>query len=123
MVITVIVPPVVAPALIVSAMIPPVTAIPCTHDDSRPVVNRRRRRSVVDGRGGVVHGWGYDYWRCHSDADPEVNIGLRSYREPRRRQRRAEKKVTCLEFHMRPHSKPFKSTFTLDNSALRGVLH
>jgi hypothetical protein len=118
MVVTVIVPPVIAPA-----MIPPVMAIPCAHDDSRAVVNRRGRRGVVDGRGGVVHRWGYDYWRCHSDADPDVNIGLRGYGEPRRQQRRAEKKVPCLEFHMRPHSKLFKSGITFDNTALRGVLH
>ena len=117
-----IVPPVIAPALIVPAMIPPVMAIPCAHDDSRAVVNRRGRRGVVDGRGGVIHGWGYDHWRYHSDADPDVNIGLRGYGEPRQ-QRRAEKKAPCLEFQMRPHSKLFKSVFTYDNTALRGVLH
>jgi hypothetical protein len=103
MVFTVIVPPVIAPALIVPAMIPPVIATPCAHDDSRAVVNRRGRRSVVGGRGGVVHGWGYDYWRCHSDAYPDVNIGLRGYGEPRQ-QRRAERKAQCLEFHVPPHS-------------------
>jgi hypothetical protein len=107
MVITVIVPPVIAPALIAPAMIPPVMATPCADDDSRAVVNWRGRRSVVDGRGSVVHGWGYDYRRCHTDADPDVNIGLRRSGEPRQ-QRRAEKKAQCLEFHMRPHSKLFR---------------
>jgi hypothetical protein len=98
MMITVIVPPVIAPALIVPAMIPPVMVTPYADHDSRAVVNRGRGRSIVDGRrGDVVHGRGHDYWRCHTDADPDVNIGLRRYGEPRQ-QRCAEKKVDASSF-------------------------
>jgi hypothetical protein len=108
MVITVIAPPVIAPALIVPAMIPPVMATPYADHDSRAVVNRGRGRSIVDGRrGDVVDGRGHDYWRCHTDADPDVNIGLRRYGEPRQ-QSCAEKNAQCLEFHMRPHSNLFR---------------
>jgi hypothetical protein len=121
MVITVIVPPVMGPAFIVPAMIPPVMATPRADHDSRAVVNRRGR-SVVDRRGGVVHGWGYDYRRCHTDADTDVNIGLSRYAEPHQ-QRRAERKAQCLEFHVRLTFEMFKSAFVFDSTAPQRVLH
>jgi hypothetical protein len=110
MVITVIAPPVMVPVIIAPAIIPPVMATSYAHHDSRAVVNRRGR-SVVDGRWGVVFGWGHDYRRRHTDADPYVNVGLRGYGEPCQ-QRRAEKKAPSSEFHVWPHCEMFETTFT-----------
>src|SRR6266404_4113951 len=76
-------------------MIPPVMTTPCADHDSRVVVDRRGR-SVVDGRGGVVHRWGHDYWRNYTATDPDVNIGLSGYGEPRKKCG-AEQKAQCLE--------------------------
>ena len=61
-------------------MIPPVMTTPSVDHDSRAVVDRWGR-SVVDGRGSVVHRWGDDYWWDYSDADPDVNIGVSGYGE------------------------------------------
>src|SRR6266404_9529270 len=102
-------------------MIPPVMTTPCADHDSRVVVDRRGR-SVVDGRGGVVHRWGHDYWRNYTDTDPDVNIGISGYGEPRKKCG-AEQKAQCLEFYVRPHSEMFKSTFTSDSTPLRGVVY
>src|SRR5579872_5503175 len=101
--VVVIAPALMTPTVIVPTMISPVIAIPRAYHNSGTVVARRRRRSVVDRRRNVVRRRSNYNRRYETDADPDVNTSLRSYREPNQ-QRRAETKVRCLEFHVRPRS-------------------